>query len=194
MTPTNRTVTGLKTRRTRNLDPRDGTTVKGIPVTTVALTLVQLAAELDDEDLARCCHEAGVKYRTSPRQVEAVLERRPNSPGAGKLRRIASGDTKALLSKLEKGFHQGLVERGLPLPEDTNKDVDGRRVDCRWREQRLTVELNGFRFHNSRHSWQQGQDREREAYAREDAFRRYTYKDVFEDSGRMWAELEKLLA
>ena len=193
MTTKHKTVARLKTRRTRNRDPRDGTKVKGIPVTTVALTLVQLAAELDDEELARCCHEAGVKYRTGPRQVEAVLERRPNSPGARKLRMIASGDTKALLSVLEKGLIERLVEWDLPLPDDTNKVAGARRVDCRWHLQQLTVELNGFRFHNSRYSWEQGQERQREAYERGDEFRTYTYKDVFEDPSRMRAELEKLL-
>jgi hypothetical protein len=194
MTPTHRSVTGLKTRRTRSPTKRDGTLAKGIPVTTVPLTLVHLAAELEDDALARACHEAGVKYRTTPRQVEAVLRRRPNSRGAGKLRMIASGDTKALLSKLEKGFHERLVEWDLPLPDDTNKVVDARRVDCRWRDRQLTVELNGFRFHNSRHSWEQGQDRQREAYARGDQFRTYTYRDVFESPRRMRAELVKLLA
>lgn len=193
LTTTHRSVTGLKTRRTRRANKSDGTEYKGIPVTTVPLTLVHLAAELDDEDLARACHEAGVKYRTTPRQVEAVLTRRPNSPGAAKLRLIQSGDTKALLSKLEKGFHEQLLGWDLPLPDDTNKDVGGRRVDCRWRGKKLTVELNGFRFHNSRHSWEQGQERQREAYARGDEFRTYTYKDVFEDPRRMRAELTKLL-
>jgi hypothetical protein len=193
MTTTHRKVEGLRTRRTRNPDRRDGTTVKGIPVTTVPVTLVQLAAELGDEDLARCCHEAGVKYRTGPRQVEAVLKRRPNSPGARKLRMIASGDTKALLSVLEKGLVERLLEWDLPLPDDTNKVAGARRVDCRWHLQRLTVELNGFRFHNSRYSWEQGQERQREAYERGDEFRTYTYKDVFEAPSRMRAELEKLL-
>jgi hypothetical protein len=193
MTTTHRKVAGLRTRRTRNPDRRDGTEVKGIPVTTVPVTLVHLAAELGDEDLARCCHEAGVKYRTGPRQVDAVLERRPNSPGAAKLRMIASGDTKALLSVLEKGLIERLVEWDLPLPDDTNKVAGARRVDCRWHLQQLTVELNGFRFHNSRYSWEQGQERQREAYERDDEFRTYTYKDVFEDPSRMRAELEKLL-
>jgi hypothetical protein len=191
LTTTHRSVTGLATRRTRT--QTKGTKHKGIPVTTVPLTLVQLAAELDDEDLARACHEAGVKYRTTPRHIEAVLRSRRNSAGAAKLRLIASGDTKALLSELEKGFHQRLDEWDLPRPDQTNKSVDGRRLDCRWRDKKLTVELDSFRFHNSRHSWQLGHEREREAYARGDAFRRYTYRDVFEDPRRMREELTKLL-
>lgn len=189
LAPTHRSVTGLKTRRARV--PMHGTTYKGVPTTTVPQTLVHLAAELDDEDLARACHEAGVKYRTTPRDVEAVL--RPNSPGAAKLRRIASGDTKAMLSALEKRFPERLGERDLPQPDEMNKVASGRRVDCRWTGKKLTVELSGFRFHNSRHSWEQDQERMREAYARGDEFRRYSWKDVFEDPRRMWEELAKLL-
>jgi hypothetical protein len=193
MAPTARKPKGLKTRRCNTVDRGDRTEFKRIPVTTVPLTLVHLAAQLDAEELARCCHEAWVKYRTTPRQVEAVLERRPNSPGAAKLRAIFGGDVKVLLSKLEKRFLQLLIEWGFPLP-GTNGIVDGKYVDCRWPGKRVTVELSSFRFHNSRHAWEQDQERERQAYARGDAFRRYTYKDVFEDPARMKAELEQLLA
>ena len=75
----------------------------------------------------------------------------------------------------------------------TNRPAGGRRVDCRWPEQRLTVELDGYRFHNSRHSWEQDRRREREARARGDEFRRYTYGDVTEDPTLMLAELRTLL-
>jgi hypothetical protein len=116
----------------------------------------------------------------------------PNAKGAATLVAIMSGDVKVLLSKLEKRFIERLIERGLPLP-DTNRIVDGRYVDCRWNDKCVTVELVSFKYHNSRHSWENDYEREREAYARDDAFRRYTYKDVFEDPTRMYSELEKLL-
>ena len=44
-----------------------------------------------------------------------------------------------------------------------------------------------------RWSWEQGNERERRAYARGDQFRRYSYKDVFEAPERMLAELRELL-
>jgi len=40
------------------------------------------------------------------------------------------------------------------------------------------VELDSYAFHNSRHAWEQDRRREREAYARGDEFRRYSYDDV----------------
>jgi hypothetical protein len=183
--PSKRRVRGVRTRQRRGVQ---GTKVRGIPVTTVAQTLVDLAAELDVDELARACHEAGVRYRTTPAQVERILARHPNTRGAGKLRAIVRGDAKVTLSRLERRFLDLLRENGLPLPE-TNKVASGRRVDCRWPEHKLTVELDSYRFHNTRHAWEQDRRREREARRRLDDFIRYTHDDVFENPAPMLAEL-----
>jgi very-short-patch-repair endonuclease len=148
---------------------------RGIPITTVPQTLVDLAATLPPDDLARACHEAGVRYRTAPKHVRPLIHR--NTSGAATLRAVLDGDVHVTLSALERRFLQRLREAGLPLPQ-TNRPAGTKRVDCRWPEHRLTVELDGYRFHNSRHAWEQDREREREAYARGDAFRRFTYEDV----------------
>jgi hypothetical protein len=160
-------------------------------VTTVPRTLVDIAAELSAEELARACHEAGVRYGITPAAVEAVLAGRPNSPGAKKLRQVIHGDIHVTLSRLEAQFLELLRSENLPLPI-TNKPAGGRRVDCRWPDHHLTVELDSYRFHNSRHSWEQDRRREREARARGDDFRRYTYGDVFERPALMLRELRYL--
>ena len=103
---------------------------------------------LDPDDLARAFHEAEVRHGTTPAQVEAVLERRPNSPGAAKLRAVLRGDAPVTLSRLEKRF---LVL----LREDRR--------------------------------------RERQARARGDEFRRYTWGDVYEQPEPTPAEMRALL-
>jgi very-short-patch-repair endonuclease len=190
ITRTERRIPGVITHRARA--PADATTHRGIPITTVPLTLIALAAQLDAETLARACHEAGVRYGTTPRQVDEVLLRRPNAPGTRRLRAVLHGDAKVTLSKLEQRFLELLQDQGLPLPE-TNRPAGTRRVDCRWLLQRLTVELDGYRYHRSRHAWEQDRRREREARARGDDFRRYTYGDVLEQPALMLAELRALL-
>jgi very-short-patch-repair endonuclease len=97
------------------------------------------------------------------------------------------------LSKLERRFLAVLRAAGLPLPR-TNRPAGGHRADCRWPDRRLTVELDSYTYHGSRHAWEPDRRREREAYARGDEFRRYTYGDVFEHPARMLAELRSLLA
>ena len=185
-------VRGLRTRRCRNLDPRDRTKQRGIPVTSPARTLVDLAAALSEYDLGRACHEAGVRHGTTPADVEAVLSRRPTSPGAAKLRRILRGEEKITLSALERRFLDLLRDAGLPLPA-TNKPTGGRRVDCRWPEHKLTVELDSYTYHSSRHAWEADRRRERQAYARGDDFRRFTHDDVFARPVATLRELRPLL-
>jgi very-short-patch-repair endonuclease len=187
-----RRIEGVNTHRSRFLNARDATQLRGIPVTTVPRTLVDISSELSLDALARACHEAGVRYRTTPAQVEAELERRPSVSGARKLRRIIHGDVHVTLSALERRALTLLRAEGLDLPV-TNRPAGSHRVDCRWPEHRLTVELDSYRYHNSRHAWEQDRRREREARARGDEFRRYTYGDVFEDPTLMLAELRVLL-
>jgi hypothetical protein len=168
------------------------TTHRGIPITTVPRTLVDLASHLSLDALARACHEAGVLYDTTPRQVDDILAKRPKTKGAAHLRAILSGDVHVTVSQLERAFRKRLKGAGLPLPE-TNRPAHGRRVDCRWPDRRLTVELDSYRYHHSRHAWEQDRRREREARARGDEFRRYTYGDVVESPRLMLAELRGLL-
>jgi hypothetical protein len=190
VTPAKRRVAGLKTRRGNS---RDSTVWKGIPVTSPAETLVDIAADLSAEELARACHEAGVRHYTKPRQVKAVLARRPRTPGARKLWAVMSGEVSVALSRLERGFHDLLESGGLPPPPETNRRSGTKRVDCRWPEHKLTVELDSFTYHNSTYAWEQDRQREREARDRGDEFRRYTWKDVFALRERTLADMRRLL-
>jgi Transcriptional regulator, AbiEi antitoxin len=184
-----RIVKGVRTRR----GPVDhATTCRGIPVTNPPRTLVDLARDLPEQDLARACHEAGVRFNTTPAMVEAVLECRPNSPGASKLRAILRGDVPVALSKLEAASVSLFRSAGFDLPA-ANRPAGGRRVDFRWPEHKLTVEIDSYTYHGSRHAWERDRRREREAYARGDQFRRYTWGDVFEQPELMLAELRALL-
>jgi predicted transcriptional regulator of viral defense system/very-short-patch-repair endonuclease len=190
--PTERRVKGVRTRRTRRLDPRERTVWKRIPITTVPRTIVDLPSLLSFDELSRAVHEADVRHGTRPEHIEAVLARYPNAPGAATLRAIASGDSPTILSQLEKHFRAVLVRHALPLPR-TNRKEGMHYVDCRWPEQRLTVELDSYRFHRSRRAWEQDRERERAARARGDEFRRLTWRDVVEEPDPTVSDLRALL-
>jgi very-short-patch-repair endonuclease len=189
---TKRRITGIETEHARKMDPRDIVTWKGIPVTTPARTLVDLAAVVSAEDLARAMHQADVLHGTTPDDVEAVLQRRPRRKGAATLREVVWGDQGRTLSKLERAFIRLLKANDLPLPK-TNRPAGGRFVDCRWPEHKLTVELDSYRYHRSRHAWELDRKRERQAYARGDQFRRFTWGDVVEHPRPTLDELNAVL-
>jgi very-short-patch-repair endonuclease len=186
-------VKGIRTTRSRNIDPRDVAKCRGIPITTVARTVVDLAADSTPGELARFFHESAVRYRLKPHHVEAVLKRRPNSPGAKALKRVMYGDERALLSELERGFIAILRANNLPLPK-TNVPRHGHWVDCRWPQHKLIVELDSYRFHGTRHAWERDQQRERKARKRGDEYRRYVWGDVFEQPAATAAEVRQLLS
>jgi hypothetical protein len=193
LTPTERRIKGIKTTRSRNIDRDDITKRFGIPVTTVARTIVDLAADSTPDELALYFHAAATRYKLKPHQVEEVLHRRSNAKGAKKLRRVMNGDTRALLSELERGFIALLRKHNLPLPR-TNIPKDGHWVDCRWEEYPVTVELDSYRFHNTRHAWETDHTRGRKARRRGDEYRRYVWGDVFEEPDETAADVRQLLS
>jgi hypothetical protein len=117
-----------------------------------------------------------------------VLRRRK---GAGKLRTVMRGDTPVTLSEMERIAFGLLRDAGLPLPQ-ANRVASGRRVDLRW-PGRLTVELNSYQFHNSRYAWERDHARRREARARREEFRPYTWTDLTEEPEAMIAEVRRLI-
>lgn len=189
-TPTERRVRGVRTRRARGMGAWERWTWRQVPVVSPARALVDLAEFLSVDALAHACHRAQTIHRITPAGVAKVTP--PNAPGAKNLRHALEG-APVSLSRLESRFLRRLRDARLPLPDRTNRREGSFVVDCRWTRYRLTVELDSYRFHNNRFSWERDQRRAREAYARGDEFRRYTWGDVFEAPEPMLAELRLLL-
>jgi Transcriptional regulator, AbiEi antitoxin len=124
--PAERRIPGVKTHRSRGLE---GMIWRGVPVTTPARTLVDLASVLAVADLARACHEAGIRHGTAPGEVEAILGR---SCGATNLRRVLRGDEHVSLSALERRFLVLLRAAGLPLPVPTGRPGAGTSTAAGW--------------------------------------------------------------
>jgi hypothetical protein len=190
--PKERRIDGIETHWQRSDLRRDVRRCRGIPVTTAARTLVDLAESFSLDQLAGNA-PGGRPAPDNPRHVEAVLKRRPNAKGTAKLREVIWGDQGRILSELERAFIKLLKANRLPLPK-TNRPAGGRFVDCRWPAHKLTAELDSYRYHRSRHAWEQDRQRERQAYARSDQFRRYTWADVVEHPDPTIRELRAVLA
>jgi hypothetical protein len=176
---------GIIVHRVRTLPAADTRTVHGIRVTSVPRTLLDLAPLLAPEPLARACHEAWVHHDTTPAMVEACIARNPTKKGAAKLRRALGSDV--TLSVLESGFLNLLRAHDLPLPR-TNIDHNGDKVDCHWPQHGLTIELVSYRYHGSRHAFEQDIARRRRSN-----HIAYTYGDIFERASRTAAEVARLL-
>jgi predicted transcriptional regulator of viral defense system len=85
VTPTERRIEGVRTVRSRGISSRDAWMWRGVPVKSVARTMVDLASVLSLDALARAFHEAGIRYGTRPDDVMAFR-------ASVSLRRVLCGD------------------------------------------------------------------------------------------------------
>jgi very-short-patch-repair endonuclease len=138
---------GIRVHRSRIIDPTDITHRNGIPVTTVARTLIDLSPRLPRNQLERAINEADRLGLTNPERLRQSLE--PRGREAAVLRHTLDRRTFRLTrSELERLFLPIALRAGLPLPE-TNRVVNGFEVDFYWPELDFVVETDGLRYHRT---------------------------------------------
>ncbi|MBV9810662.1 MAG: DUF559 domain-containing protein [Solirubrobacterales bacterium] len=130
------------------LHPEDATIRDGIPVTSVARTILDLAGQLDHDRLTRVLEDADRAGLADLRALERAMARRPRARGTARLKAVLAGyrgpaDTR---SELERNFRTLIARAGLPEPQ-YNVLVAGVLVDVFWPEWRLVVELDGRDYH-----------------------------------------------
>ena len=139
----------------------------GIPVTSVARTLLDLAADLDRARLKNVIDKAEGARLSSPASLPALVARYPGRPGTPLIESIlADGHIGTNISKeeLELRFAAVIEERGLPPPEINVPLFLGDRwieADCLWRSARLVVELDSRKFHQTDAAFERDRERDR---------------------------------
>src|SRR4051794_13769740 len=142
VSPRVRSLPGIKVHRYRNLNPRDVTTVNGIPVTTVHRVFVDLSDELDAGDLAALMHEAGFHGRFVEPAIRDSMARANGRHNLDVLERALAlnrSGSAGYRSRAERAFDN---LPGLPDPIK-NTHLDGIEVDFHWPDLALVVEIDG---------------------------------------------------
>lgn len=132
------------------IEPQDRTARDGIPVTSLARTLLDLAAVVDAKQVQRAFERAERLHRLDVGAIERVLGRSNGHRGTGILRALLGYDPTAAaeaVSELERLFLDLVRDAGLPTPQ-VNVLVEGYLVDAYWPRARLVVELQGYSFHS----------------------------------------------
>jgi very-short-patch-repair endonuclease len=175
--PRHRAVEGVQLHVLGRLRPDDTTHNGRFPITTVARTLLDLAARYDRRALLRALAEAEFQHDLRPADVERALRR--GHPGSANLRAAlaahAPGHGEAK-SRLERRFRALLIRRGIELPL-RNEPVGPWTVDCLWPDRRVVVELDGRQHERPR---QADSDDDRDLWLRRNRYiaRRYGARQV----------------
>jgi predicted transcriptional regulator of viral defense system len=164
---------GLRIHKSATLTRADITIVSGIPCTTVARTLLDLASVLPRRALERACDQAEILQVFDLHAIEEQLRRHPRRAGTAKLRAILDehyiGQTPTW-SVLEEHFLALTRGAGLPDPEvnafiDPGDGEPAVRVDFAWPERRLAVEADGRETHLTHQAFERDRRRDQRVTA-----------------------------
>jgi very-short-patch-repair endonuclease len=186
---------GILIHRSRLVHDEDHSTVRGIPVTSVAHTLVDLADVLSEERLAKALHEAEVQRVFDLRAIERTLARLPGRTGGHRLRRVLAAyrpEPHFLRSHGERRLKRLREDHFLPQPR-FNVWVAGHEVDAYWPDTRLAVEFDGGEVHHTRRAFHEDRARDRRLAAEGIRVARVTWLDL-EDEAGLAAELRAIRA
>jgi hypothetical protein len=150
---------GIRLHRPLSLDALDTTVVDGIPITTIAQTLLDVAAPAYRMNMSKLLHEAAVQQVLDMRAIWSVLARNPNAPGARRLEWASREEVPFTRSDLEEAALALFRSFSVPEPETNEWVSDGDKlveVDFLWRQLGLIVEVDGSRYHSTR--WRRRQD------------------------------------
>jgi very-short-patch-repair endonuclease/predicted transcriptional regulator of viral defense system len=139
---------GIRIHAVRALAPSDVTRHKGIPVTTPARTLLDLADVLPRRALARAVHEAEVQRLVTHEALRLQAEQTRGRRAATLLATALADGPAPTRSELEDRALALFREQGLPKPR-INVHVAGIEIDFLFSFARLIVEVDGARYHDT---------------------------------------------
>jgi very-short-patch-repair endonuclease len=146
---------GIHFHRTRILAPHDISVVHGLPVTSPARTLLDLAERATHRELERALDEGLMNRILTRAQITGVLARATGRRGAVLLADVLSQRTGATMTRSEAEELMLAHLRAAQLPDpEVNGRIHGFQVDFLWRQPRLVVEVDGFKFHGSRRAFE----------------------------------------
>jgi very-short-patch-repair endonuclease len=156
---------GIRLHRARSLDAQDTTTHEAIPITTVARTLLDLAAMVRPDRLERAFAQALHLRLYDHTAIEALLARANGHRGTGALAQATSREPKLTKSDWEIRLLTLIRKAGLPEPLVNHPliapDYGHCWLDFYWPQHRLVVETDSWEAHGHRAAFEN--DRARDA-------------------------------
>jgi very-short-patch-repair endonuclease len=188
---------GVEVHRVGDLDHRDVVRASGLPVTTVARTVVDLAASRSMGEMIHLIHAAvddGLVTHAAVREVVQRVGRR-GKPGIALMRALVGEPDEQGMSALERRGFDALRSAGLepfevehPLPWSPN-----RRFDVAFPEARVAVEWDSVKWHGTQAGFRRDRRRDRECAAHGWRLLRFTWTDL-EDPDRVADDVKAVLS
>ncbi len=186
---------GFVLHRSCSLTEADRATVAGIPTTSVARTLVDLADVLNERRLARAVNEAEVQRVFDLTAIDEVLSRVPGRTGRHRLHRVLEAyrpGPPVTRSDNERRFLEICETHGIQMPQ-SNASRAGYEPDFLWPDHGLAVEMDDPAIHYTIQSYYSDRRRDRKLAPHGIQVIRVTPLDM-DDEPQLAGEIKDILA
>jgi hypothetical protein len=178
-----RKLPGIESHQSSTLSEREVTTIRGIPCTAVARTLLDLADVIDSQDLERAVEEAERLRVFDLRKVHDVLAHSNGRRGASVLQAVlAEYDEPLTREELERRFLELCETAGIDRPRTQARiefpEGDTAFVDFLWSDSMLVVETDGRKAHGTLRAFERDRRRDRRLTMMGYRVVRFTWLDV----------------
>jgi very-short-patch-repair endonuclease len=141
---------GLHVHRIKAIDKPDLCRHEGLWISSPARAVLEAAAGASANEIGDMIDAGLSGRRLTPAGLEAVLKRNRGRRGAARLAAVlgdgADSGRGITRSRAERAFRKLICDAGLPQPL-VNQPLGRYKPDFMWREQRLIVEIDSYRFH-----------------------------------------------
>jgi very-short-patch-repair endonuclease/predicted transcriptional regulator of viral defense system len=196
-----RGIVGVRPYLCRRLEPQDHAMVDRIPCTSVALTLLNLAAVTTPRQTERACDEAEVQRLVHLQELQELLERSRGRRGVATLRGVlAEHDAGSTLTRSElEELTLALCRRAQLPPPAVNAAVQGASgrlytVDFLWPRQRVVLETDGHAYHRTHRAVERDRRKEADLVTAGLRVLRGTWRQVSREPDRIGRMLRVALA
>ena len=200
-----RAIDGIKAHRVPHPDRSERGYAYGIPVTSVARTIVDLAGTYGEPELRDTFERAATENVLDLNAIDAVLSDGPKRRGAPCLRRVID-DWRPVAETAKHATFRSLFEAkllpliaaaGLPLPRINAPIRTAERileVDLLWEHERFVVEADSRRHHGIEVAFERDHKRARELIAAGYGFLGVTWREAEQEPEAVFAVIRQELA
>lgn len=187
---------GIRVHRVRRLHPDDCDVLDGIPVTSLARTLLDLAEVVPRRKLVYALEQAERLRVLDMSALDACMTRNRGRRGLKALTaaiKEVEPEAEHTRSKMERLFIDFCRRYELKIPA-MNVSVEGFAVDGLWADAKLVLELDSWTYHRSRRSFEE--DRRRDAVLKLSGYGvlRVTYRWLIEEPDDLARTIRSLSA
>jgi Transcriptional regulator, AbiEi antitoxin/Protein of unknown function (DUF559) len=192
---------GLDVHRSTTLRPEDVTRVRGIPCTTIARTILDMAEVIQPRQLEAVFEQADQMELLDLRALGEQVALSPTRVGASRVKKLIDEYEFGLgvtWSDLERDFKAMIAPAAIPMPLINHFIVlsDGGeaiRRDFYWPEYGLVVETDGWRTHRTRAAVERDRRNDQRLTVAGYLVVRMTYRQIHREPARMVAIILKLM-